>query len=71
MKRDGTSQCKFKCNENIDKDTNEKFIHVVCKLETGGKHSYINQTSGSAAVAPKTSSKDKENVEVTSRKKNI
>ena len=71
IKKDCASKCKFKCAENINKDTRERIFHEFYKLDTNGKHCYINQTTVSAAVSRNMPNSNSENTEVPpmSRKK--
>ena len=44
-KKDCMSNCKFKCDEKIDKTSQENIFMDFYKLDNGGKHNFINQTT--------------------------
>ena len=52
-KKDCNSGCKFKCCEKVNKVTQEKIFLDFYKLDSNGKHSFINQTSVCTSITNK------------------
>ena len=54
LTKDCFSKCKFKCRQKFNEAKQEKIFLDFYKLDTTGKHSFINQTSVCVTASSKT-----------------